>query len=89
MGFTCLKARATSSFEEAVYFLPLSSQNFLVLFYQPESTLEQPKGFEEGTPGLGNSSFSGKNEYILPRKEVHAEIQEQKRRENVFKVLNF
>ena len=48
-----------SHFEEAVYFLPLSSQKFLVLIlstpegWKAESTLELPKGFEHGTPGLG------------------------------------
>ena len=44
--------------EEAVYFLPLSSQIFLVLIlltskgWKTESTLEPPSGFEHGTPGL-------------------------------------
>ena len=48
-----------SHFEEAVYFLPLSSQKFLVLIlptsegWKAESTLEPPSGFEHGTPGLG------------------------------------
>ena len=43
-----------SHFEEAVYFLPLSSQKFLVLKgWKAESTLEPPSGFEHGTPGLG------------------------------------
>ena len=47
-----------SHFEEAVYFLPLSSQKFLVLIlstsegWEAESTLESPSGFEHGTPGL-------------------------------------
>ena len=47
-------------FEEPVYFLPLSSQKFLVLIlstsegWKAESTLEPPSGgFEHGTPGLG------------------------------------
>ena len=46
-------------FEEAVYFLPFSSQKFLVLIlstsegWKAESTLEPPSGFEHGTPGLG------------------------------------
>ena len=45
-------------FEEAVYFLPLSSQIFLVLILstsegqKAESALEPPSGFEHGTPGL-------------------------------------
>ena len=47
-----------SHFEEAVYFLPFTSQNFLVLIlstsegWKVESTLEPPSGFEHGTPGL-------------------------------------
>ena len=47
-----------SQFEEAVYFLPFSSQNLLVLTlstsegWKAESTLEPPSGFEQGTPGL-------------------------------------
>ena len=48
-----------SHFEEAVYFLPLTSQNFLVLTlstsegWKAESTLDPPSGFEHGTSGLG------------------------------------
>ena len=48
-----------SHFEEAVYFLPLSSQKFLVLILstsegrKAESTLEPHSGFEHVTPGLG------------------------------------
>ena len=47
-----------SHFEEAVYFLPLSSQKFLVLILstsegKAEWTLEPPSGFENGTTGLG------------------------------------
>ena len=48
-----------SHFEEAVYFLPLSSQKSLVLIlstseeWTTEFTLEPPSGFEHGTPGLG------------------------------------
>ena len=47
-----------SDFEEAVYFLPFSSHNFLVLIlstsegWKAESTLEPSSGFEHGTPGL-------------------------------------
>ena len=46
-------------FEEAVYFLPFSSQKFLLLIlstsegWNAESTLKPPSGFEQGTPGLG------------------------------------
>ena len=45
--------------EEAVYFLPLSSQKFLVLIFstsegwKAESTFESLSGFEHGTPELG------------------------------------
>ena len=48
-----------SHYEEAVYFLPLCSQIFLVLIlptseeWKTESTLEPPSGFEHGIPGLG------------------------------------
>ena len=48
-----------SHFEEPVYFLPLSSQKFLVLIlstsegWKAESTLEPPSGFDHGTPRLG------------------------------------
>ena len=48
-----------SHFQEAVYFLPLSSEKFLVLIlltsegWKAELTLEPPSGFEHGTPGLG------------------------------------
>ena len=48
-----------SQFKEEVYFLPFSSQKFLVLIlstsegWKAESTLEPPSGFEHGTPGLG------------------------------------
>ena len=44
-----------SHFEEAVYFLPLSSQKFLVLVlatsegWKAESTLKPPSGFKYGT----------------------------------------
>ena len=51
--------QGSSYFEEAVYFLRLSSQKFLFLIlltserWKAESTLEPPSGFEHGTPGLG------------------------------------
>ena len=47
-----------SHFKEAVYFLQLSSQKFLVLIWstwegcKAESTLEPPSRFEHGAPGL-------------------------------------
>ena len=48
-----------SYFEETIYFLPFSSQKFLVLIlstseeWKAESTLEPLSGFEHRTPGLG------------------------------------
>ena len=48
-----------SYFEEGVYFLPLSSQKFLVLIlltsegWKAELILEPRSGFEHGTPGFG------------------------------------
>ena len=48
-----------SHFEEALYFLPFSSQKFLVLIlltsegWKADSTLEPPSGFEHRTPRLG------------------------------------
>ena len=48
-----------SHFEEAVYFLPFSSQKFLVLIlstlegWKADSTLEPSSGFDHGNPGLG------------------------------------
>ena len=50
--------QAYSHFEEAVYFLALSSQTFPVLIlptsegWEAESTLEPLSGFEHGTLGL-------------------------------------
>ena len=51
--------QGSSHYKEAVYFLPLSSQKFLVLIlltsegWKAELTLEPPSGFEHVTPGLG------------------------------------
>ena len=48
-----------SHFEEALYFLPLSSHKSLVLILSiseglmAELTLESPSGFEHESPGLG------------------------------------
>ena len=48
-----------SHFQEAVYFLPFSSQKFLVLIlstlegWKAELTLEPPSSFENGNTGLG------------------------------------
>ena len=50
---------STTSRLEAVYFLPLSSQKFLVVilstseWWKADPTLEPTGGFEHGTPGLG------------------------------------
>ena len=46
-GWGSSALRLQSHYEEAVYFLPLSSQKFLVLIW---STSEPPSGFEYGTP---------------------------------------
>ena len=57
-GWGSTVSRLESHVDEAVYFLPLLSQNFLVLIlstsegWKAESTLEPPSGFEHGTPGL-------------------------------------
>ena len=48
-----------SHFKDTVYFLPPSSQKFLVLIlsssegWKAESVLEPPSGFEHSTPRLG------------------------------------
>ena len=53
-GWGSTASRLQSQYEEAVYFLPLSSQKFLVLIWvtseewKTESTLESPSGFEHG-----------------------------------------
>ena len=58
--------RGYSHFKEAGYFLPLSSQKFLVLILltlegsKAESTLEQSSCFEHGTPVLGIQLLSHK-----------------------------
>ena len=52
-------SRLQSHSEEAIHFLPESSQKFLVLIWlsskgwKAESTLKQPNGFEHRTLGLG------------------------------------
>ena len=51
-------------FEEAVYFITLSSQKFPVLIlstmeeWKTESTLEPPNGFDHETPGLGTQHLN-------------------------------
>ena len=58
-GWGSTASRLQSHYEEAVYFLPLSSQKFPVLIWSTSkgwkagSTLEPQSGFEHGTPGLG------------------------------------
>ena len=58
-GWGSTVSRLQSHYEETVYFLPLSSQKFLVLIlstsegWKAELTLEPPSGFELGTPELG------------------------------------
>ena len=51
-----------SHYEEAVYFLPLRFQNFLVLIdpeaWKTESVLEPPSGFKHDTAGLGIQRFN-------------------------------
>ena len=53
-----------SQFEEAVYFLPLSSQEFLLLILsiserrKAESTLEPPSGFQHGTLDWKSSTLT-------------------------------
>ena len=59
-----LSSRLRSHNEEAVYFLPLSSQNFLILIWlilvgrKTESTLEAPSGVGHRNPGLGIQRFN-------------------------------
>ena len=53
-----------SHFEEAIYFLPFSSQKFLVLNlstsegWKAELTMEPSSGFEHRTPGLESSALT-------------------------------
>ena len=54
-GWSSTAWRLQSHYKKEVYFLPLSSQKFLALFWKTlegwmaESTLESPVGFEHGT----------------------------------------
>ena len=63
MGFNCLKARATSR-GQYIFYLPLSSQKFLVLILltwkdeRPRRPWKPPSGFEHETPGLGTQRLS-------------------------------
>ena len=55
-GWGSTVSKLQSHYEETVYFLPLSSQNILVLIWstlegwKAEPTLEPTSGFEPGTP---------------------------------------
>ena len=57
-GWGSTASKLHGLYEEVVYFLPLSSQKFLVLIWstlegwKAESNLEPPSGSEHGTPGL-------------------------------------
>ena len=59
-GWSLSASRLQSHYEEAVYFLPLSSQKILVLTWltsegsKAESTLEPPSGFWTQHPWIGN-----------------------------------
>ena len=63
--------------EEAVYFLPLSFQKFLVLIlstsegWRAESTLEPPSGYEHRTPGLGIQQIWLGSEYASGRRRKY------------------
>ena len=58
-GWGSIASKLQSHYEEAAYFLPISSQIFLVLIrlilegWKAESILEPTSGFEHGTPELG------------------------------------
>ena len=68
MGLTV--SRLQGRYEETVYFLPLSSREFLVLNlstsegWMSESTLERSSSFEIGTPWLGIQCL---NQYAILR----------------------
>ena len=71
MDCLCLKRENLwHSYNWQCNFLPLHSQKFLVLILltsdglKAESTLEPPRGFEQGTPGLGIQCLN--HETILP-----------------------
>ena len=64
IGWDLTVSRQQSHYEETVYFLPFSSQEYLVLNWstsegwKAELTLEPPIGFEPGTPGLGTQRLN-------------------------------
>ena len=59
-----------SHFQEAVYFLPFSSQKFLVLIlpttggWKAQSALKPPSGFESGTLDWESSALTTKQKNI-------------------------
>ena len=63
-GWRVTATRQQSHYEEAVYFLSLISQKFLVLIWpnqegwKAESTLEPLSGFELATPVLGTQRLN-------------------------------
>ena len=58
-GWGSTASRVQNHYEEAVYFLPLSSKKFVVLIWsnlegwKAEVTLKPLSGFEHETPGFG------------------------------------
>ena len=63
-GLGSTVSRLQSHYKETFYFLPLKTQEFLVLILstsegrKAESTLEPPSGFKLKTPGLENQSLN-------------------------------
>ena len=63
-GLGLIPPRLQNHYEEAVYFLQLSSQKFLVLIWstsegsKAESTLEPHSGLEHRTPGSGTQRLN-------------------------------
>ena len=63
-GWNSTVSRLQNHYKETVYLLLFSFQEFLVLNrstsegWKAELTLEQPSGFEPGTPGLGTTALT-------------------------------
>ena len=91
-GWGSTASRLHSHFEEAVYFLPFSSQKFLVVIlsisegWKAEPTLEPPSGFEHGTPELRIQRLNYVN--IMPQKQCVHEMEEADEYINAFDFLN-
>ena len=70
-------AQGQSHFKEAVYFLRLSFQRFLVLILSTSEgcpaalALEPPSGFEFGIPGLGSSTLATRSFLMLINLEIY------------------